>query len=105
MPAHGIVQIEEVLDPAGLQQYVEQVVPLMAQFGGRYIITSFQTEPLEGGWHPQGIAVVEFETADQLRAFWNSPEYEPLRQLRQRSVRTRIIMADTPVTEPSGARA
>ena len=96
MPAYLIAQTEALHDLAGLQQYVAQVVPLMARFGGRYIITSLATEVLEGEGATLAAAVAEFPSMDQLRAFWAAPEYAPLRELRQRSARIRLIAADVP---------
>lgn len=99
MPAYIIAQVEEVLDPEGLQEYIGRVIPLMEQYSGHYIITSFQVEPLEGERHPLGLAVAEFPSREQIRAFWDSDEYTPLRELRQRSVRARISLADAPETQ------
>lgn len=96
MPAYLIALPEEIHDPAGLQEYVQQVIPLMAQFGGRYIMTSFAVTPLEGEFSNVGAAVAEFPSMDQLRAFWNAPAYAPLRELRHRCVRVRIMAADAP---------
>jgi uncharacterized protein (DUF1330 family) len=98
MPAYLIAQPEEIYDPAGLQQYVEQVIPLMATFGGRYIITSSAVTVLEGEGATVGAAVAEFPSMEQLRAFWAAPAYAPLRALRQRSLRVRIIAVDVPPT-------
>lgn len=96
MPAYLIAQPEEIFDQAGLQEYINGVIPLMARFGGRYIITSFAVDRLEGDSHAIAAAVAEFPSIDQLRAFWNSPEYVPLKQLRRRSIKARIIAADVP---------
>jgi uncharacterized protein (DUF1330 family) len=96
MPAYLIALPEEIHDPSGLQEYIQQVIPLMAQFGGRYIITSFAVTPLEGDITNVGAAVAEFPSMEQLRAFWDAPAYAPLRELRQRSLRVRIMAADVP---------
>lgn len=96
MPAYLLALVEEVLDPAGLQQYVEQVIPIMAKFGGGYIVTSFAVEALEGNVRPQGAAVAQFPSAEAARAFWNSEHYAPLKEVRNRCVRVNILLADVP---------
>ena len=97
MPAYIVALVEEVIDPAGLQQYAGGAAELMARFGGRYLFASFGPQPLEAaGVPPQVIAVSEFPDAGQIHSFWRSAEYTPLRELRQRSARVRIYLADAP---------
>ena len=96
MPAYGFALVEEVMDQAGLMEYVGQVVPLAAKYGGQYIITSFAVTPLEGQFKPIGTAVMRFANAQKLREFWDCAEYQPLVELRQRSARVSIIMVDAP---------
>ena len=102
MPAHLVALVDEVIDPAGLQQYAGGAAELMARFGGRYLFASFGPRSLEGGGAvPQAIAVAEFPDADRIQAFWHAPEYVPLRELRQRSARVRIYVADAPPAAPA----
>ena len=101
MPAYIVALVEEVRDAAGIQQYAAGAAELMARFGGRYLFASFGPRSLEGeGAVPQVIAVSEFPDAGQIEAFWRAAEYVPLRELRQRSARVRIYLADVP---PSSA--
>ena len=96
MPAYIIGQAEEVLDPAGLQRYVEQVTALMARYGGRYLGFSDRVEALDGDWRPPVVAIIEFPSAEQLHAFWDDPDYPALRALRHRSARTQVIAFEAP---------
>ena len=99
MPAYLVALVEEVLDPAGLQQYAGGVANLMLRFGGRYLFASFGPQPLEGDDSaPQVIAVSEFPDRGRIQEFWAAPDYAPLRELRQRSARVRIYLADAPPT-------
>ena len=100
MSAYLISQTEEILDLEGLRLYVEAVIPLMARYGGRSIINSFAIERLDGeGPMPLSAGVVEFPSLESLRAFWTSTEHAPLLELRHRSVRTSLIIADVPPEE------
>jgi uncharacterized protein (DUF1330 family) len=96
MPAYGFALVEEVMDQAGLMEYVGKVIPLTAKYGGHYIITSFAVTPLEGRLKPAVVAVMQFPNAEKLREFWDCAEYQPLAQLRQRSARVNILMVDAP---------
>ena len=96
MPAYIIGQAEEVRDPAGLQRYVEQVAPLLARYGGHYLGLSDRVEALDGDWRPPVVAIIEFPSAERLRAFWDDPDYPPLRELRHRCARTQVIAFEAP---------
>ena len=95
MTAYLVAYVEQVMDQDGLQRYAGGAAELMARFGGRYLFVSFAPRPLEGDAAPQVLAVSEFPDAQAIQAFWDSPDYEPLRQLRHRSGRVRILLADT----------
>jgi len=97
MPAYLISGVDEILDLEGLRIYVERVVPLMAVYGGKYILSSFAIERLEGkAPAPLSAGVIEFPSLEKLRAFWSSDEHAPLLEIRRRSVRTNLIIADVP---------
>ena len=100
MPAYLIANTEEILDLEGMRLYVEGVVPLMAAYGGKYIVSSFAIERLEGeAPAPLAAAVAEFPSLERLRAFWTSREHAPLKELRHRSMRVNLIIADVPARE------
>ena len=86
--------VDEVLDGAGLQEYAAGAAALMSKFGGKYVCTSFAPEAAEGKDRPAATAIAEFPSMDELRSFWNAPEYQPLRQRRQESAKVRIIFAE-----------
>jgi uncharacterized protein (DUF1330 family) len=93
MPAYLIADVE-VLDSAGYEAYRQQVPATIAAYGGRYIARGGATEALEGGWSPQRCVLIEFPTMTQLKAWWDSPEYVPLRAIRQRTTRSRLVATE-----------
>jgi uncharacterized protein (DUF1330 family) len=46
---------------------------------------------LEGDWDPHRLVIVEFPDMAALTAWYDSPEYERLKEIRFLSARTRII--------------
>jgi len=93
MPAYLIADVE-VLDSAGYEAYRQRVPATIAAYGGRYIARGGDTEALEGGWSPQRCVLIEFPTMTQLKAWWDSPEYVPLRAIRQRTTRSRLVATE-----------
>lgn len=94
MAAFLIALVDEVFDGPGIQDYAGKAGALMANYGGRYICASFTPEAIEGGDKPAVVAIAEFASMEDLRAFWASKEYKPLREQRHRAARVRVIFAD-----------
>jgi uncharacterized protein (DUF1330 family) len=74
-----------VTDPEGFAEYREQVTPLIAKFGGRYIIRGGELDHREGQLPLQRLVVLEFSSLADARRFYESPEYAPLLKLRTAS--------------------
>jgi len=82
MPAYVIVNIE-VKDPERYAEYIRQAPATIAKFGGRYIARGGRTRRLEGTFEPKRVVVLEFDTYERAVAWWESPEYEGPKALRQ----------------------
>lgn len=75
----------EVTDPAVYEEYRQKVPAIIAAYGGRYLVRGGATEVLEGSGTPQRQVILEFPDMASLKAFYHSPEYQPLVALRQRA--------------------
>jgi len=93
MPAYVIVDIE-IQDAETYERYKQLAPPTIAAHGGRYLVRGGATETLEGSWNPKRIAMLEFPTAEQARAWWNSPEYAAAKALRQASTQTDMLLVE-----------
>ncbi len=82
MPAYLILQIA-IGDADRWRKYRDAVLPLIAKFGGTQLVRGGAVEVLEGHHGGQPIAMFEFPSMDSLHAFWNSPEYVPVKELRR----------------------
>lgn len=77
-----------------IQTYREKVAPLVARFGGRYLVRGGATKVLEGNYAIRRLVVIEFPTvADALR-FYDSPEYQPIKQIRLDSAVCDLFVAE-----------
>jgi uncharacterized protein (DUF1330 family) len=93
MSAYVIADIE-ITDPTTYEEYRKQVPAVIAKYGGRYIVRGGKVEPLEGGWAPKRLALLEFPTLEQALKWYRSPEYAPLIKLRQKASRGRIVLVE-----------
>lgn len=93
MPAYLISTIE-ITDPAGYEEYKKLVPPALAKYGGKFIVRGGSIEYKEGAWQPQRVVVVQFDSIDKARAFYDSPEYAPAKQIRQRTSTGSVLFVD-----------
>ena len=79
-----------------MRPYTEQVEATMARYGGFYRTwLRHRVEVVEGEFGPHlGPTIVEFPTFAQLRAWYDSPEYAPLKALRQQHMRFDVMLVD-----------
>jgi uncharacterized protein (DUF1330 family) len=79
-----------------MQPYTDGVEATMAKYGGCYRTwLRHRLEVVEGDLGaPLGPTIVEFPTYEQLRAWYDSPEYAPLKAHRQRHVRFDVMLVD-----------
>jgi uncharacterized protein (DUF1330 family) len=77
MAAYPVAQIEEVTDAAGFGQHREQVGPLLAQYGGRYLAAG-EPEEQEGRLGPGAYVLIEFPSMERARAWYDcNSAYRP----------------------------
>jgi uncharacterized protein (DUF1330 family) len=93
MTAYLIADVE-VLDKVAYEEYRQKVPATIAAYGGRYVARGGATEVLEGSWAPKRCVLIEFPSMAQLKAWWDSPEYVPLREVRRRSTRSNLIATE-----------
>lgn len=91
MAVYVIADIE-VLDPALFEEYRQQVPATIAAHGGRYVARGGATQVLEGSWSPRRCVILEFPDMQRFQAWWDSPEYAPLRALRQRATNSNLVV-------------
>jgi uncharacterized protein (DUF1330 family) len=83
MPAFLIVE-HIITDAAKFDEYRIKVGPMIAKHGGRYLTKGGSHKLPEGGhWSPERVVIIEFPDMQSLNAWYSSPEYQPLIELRK----------------------
>ncbi|HVE90522.1 MAG TPA: DUF1330 domain-containing protein [Burkholderiaceae bacterium] len=93
MPAYLFANVD-VTDPEGYDEYRQRVGATMQAYGGRYLVRGGPAEVLEGGWVPKRMVILEFPDMSQLMAWYRSPEYKPLIELRQRTTKSTLVAVE-----------
>ena len=76
----------DIVDDAKFDTYVAAVMPLISRHGGRVIVGNKAARGLEGP--PPGMnVVIAFPTERAAMAFYEDPEYQPVKAIRVASTR------------------
>jgi uncharacterized protein (DUF1330 family) len=89
-----IIAEVQVTDPERYEEYRRQVEGTIAAYGGRYKVRGGKAEPLEGDPTRGRLVVLEFDSYEQARAWYDSEEYRGPKALRQETSVSRLILVD-----------
>jgi uncharacterized protein (DUF1330 family) len=76
------------------QQYPPLSTKAVEKFGGKYLIRGGSFEIVEGQWPAERTTVVEFESFNKAKEFYNSLEYSEAKKVRQESTDTDFILIE-----------
>jgi uncharacterized protein (DUF1330 family) len=91
MAAYVIANIR-ITDPDRYPEYASGVPQTIERYGGRYLARGGDVEVLEGEWEPQRLVIIEFESMERLREWYDSPEYAPLKRLREEVAASQLVV-------------
>jgi uncharacterized protein (DUF1330 family) len=83
-----------VHDPARFAEYRDQVAPMIAAQGGRYLIRGGAVTVVEGEAFLQRVVVVEYPDMATLERFYHGAEYAPLIALRQSCTISQVSLVE-----------
>ena len=90
MSAYLIVNID-VEDAAAYEEYKAKVPAFIQKYAGEYLARGGNTVVIEGDWKPNRLVLFRFPDMASVEALFSDPEYQPLRQLRQRVAKSEIV--------------
>jgi uncharacterized protein (DUF1330 family) len=89
-----VVAQGRIEDPAKLEQYVGKALPTIQASGGRVVAFDESPEVVEGAVaHPRTV-ILEFESREAFRAWYDSPAYQEILPLRLESTPGTLIVAN-----------
>ncbi|MGE3913484.1 MAG: DUF1330 domain-containing protein [Chloroflexota bacterium] len=93
MAAYIIAEVL-VTDAERYEEYRRQVEGTIAQYGGRYKVRGGKAEALEGDAPRGRLVVIEFDTYEQAKAWYDSDEYAGPKALRLETSTGRLLLVD-----------
>lgn len=92
MAAYVIGEVE-IKSPEAMKGYGSMVAAAVIQHGGRYLARGVKPEVLEGG-PAHKILIIEFDSVEAARNWYNSPEYGAAHAVRRGNSDLRLIIVD-----------
>jgi uncharacterized protein (DUF1330 family) len=83
----------QLFDEQRIMEYRQQAHPLVAAYGGRVIVRPGELQVVEG---PQAeyMIVTEWDDVAAAKAWYNSPEYQSARKLREGAAQVQVIITE-----------
>lgn len=92
--AYSITEVE-VVDEEGFKRYRDLAQAAVTQYGGRFLVQGAQPVVADGEWPSrQRVVVIEFPSMDQLKTWYDSPEYRPARNIARTALRRRLLFLE-----------
>ena len=90
MPKGYVILTEAIKDPEGMKAYGQAAGAAM----GRVNILAVDTAPkiVEGAWHGNQTVVLEFESVNAARAWYESEAYQKAVKLRQAAADCNVVI-------------
>ena len=90
MPAYVIVETD-IHDPEQYERYRAASPGAVHAGGGRFVVRGGELAVLEGDWTPSRLVVLEFPDLEAAKRWYDSPEYEEVKRLREGAANLRMV--------------
>ena len=74
-----------ITDLETFAEYGQRVPETVAAFGGTYVVRGGIPEKLEGDYDPKRIVVLQFDSIEKAREWYDSEMYAPLKEMRMKA--------------------
>jgi uncharacterized protein (DUF1330 family) len=93
VPKGYVILTEAIHDQTGMDAYGEASRAALIEFGGRVLVVDEKVEVLEGEWHGTRTVIVEYETVEKAREWYQSASYQEALPLRQAASECNVVIA------------
>ncbi|MCY4660320.1 MAG: DUF1330 domain-containing protein [Acidobacteria bacterium] len=93
MAGYALIEVE-VTDDAVFAEFRERAPAVVEAHGGRFLVRGGATEVVQGDWTPHRLVVLEFDSVERAKSWWNSPEHTELRAILDRCSKTTTTIVE-----------
>jgi uncharacterized protein (DUF1330 family) len=93
MPAYVIIETD-IHDPEQYERYKAASPAAVAGGGGRFLARGGELAVFEGDWDPTRIVVLEFPDLETAKRWYQSPDYQEAKRLREGAASLRMIAVE-----------
>ena len=93
MPAYLIAQVN-VLNANAYEEYKNKTSPIVDKYGGKFLVRGGKFENVLGKWDYQRTVVIEFDSYKKAMEWYNSEEYRPVREIREKNSEGNVIIIE-----------
>jgi uncharacterized protein (DUF1330 family) len=93
MPAYVIINVN-VKDQKQYEEYMKRGAPTIIAHGGKPLVRGGKTEIWEGSPTPKRVIMLEFDSMEQARAWWNSDEYRAAKKFRENAAEANVFCVE-----------
>lgn len=87
-----VIFTEAVSDADGYQAYLQKALPTVFESGGRPIVADDNPETIEGEWHGPRTVVLEFDSVQAARDWYDSSGYRAIVGERHASAEANAVI-------------
>ena len=88
-----IVADIHVREKEGFEKFREMALPVIKEYGAKILVRTPNVEAREGK-KPGVVVVLEFESMDQARKFYESEAYQAAKAVREKACDTDLLIAE-----------
>ena len=94
MAAYLVVDTD-LTDATRYEDYKRLAKPIVEQHGGQYLARGGEITRKETDlWDPKRLVLIRFDSADQARRFYDSPEYQQVLLISKASARRTVVILE-----------
>lgn len=93
MSAYVIANVE-VTDSVAFGEYLKAAPATVAAHGGTLVARGGAVDAREGDWAPTRLTIIKFDGVAQAKAWYESPDYRPLREIRRKAAKSNILIVE-----------
>lgn len=91
-----IISNVEVFNSDAYGEYGKLAPDAIKKYGGEFLTRGGAAEVLEGGWQAHRVVLIRFESVEQAKAMYNSPEYQAAKAKREGAADFNMMVVEGP---------